>query len=768
LRRNGPLWDHPNVLLSRFSKFSFVAASALAAFFLNAPSPARAETTPEAPLVKKGMATLSPVKAKVDESCCDAPAPAGALESAIRTPGDPEYKVIPAAKLEALTPANGWPTEGSWREWSRSLGGPTSNRFSSLDQIRKENVAQLQVAWTYHSGDGGANIQCNPIIVDGVMYVPTAGKNVAAVNAVTGQEIWRFKPDLPGHRLEDVPARRGLVYWPGDAEGGARVIFAAGNWIYALDPKTGKAIPSFGKDGRTDLPLGGTAVGAIWHHIYIVPGFAGDVFGYDILSGKMLWRFVTIAQPGQFGGDTWQGRESGANCWGGMALDESRGIAYISTGSPKPNFNGTRHAGRNLFGNCVIALKAETGERLWHFQEIRHDIWDLDIPAPPNLVTVMHEGRRVDALAQVTKIGNTLLLDRVTGEPLFPFRLRRAPASILPGEETWPYQPDVQIPEPFARQVFTKDDITDLNPAAHAFVEQMVSRSNMGWFAAFESAKPTAFYGLHGGAEWTGACFDPRSGRLYVSANTLPWMVTVFRDDDAPPAKPPTPGEQVYQQFCAACHGPNRIGVGTAPPLRGLRHRMKDEDVRTLWKTGRNLMPPQPQLTEDQQRALLDFLFVRDRPQPPLDPNAPPRYSFGGYQRLMDPEQYPGCKPPWGTLNCLDLNTGKLLWKVPLGDYDALNKAGIPKTGTENFGGAMVTGGGLVFCSGTRDNKIRAFDSENGAELWSAPLPLHGTAPPATYEAGGRQFVVLPATGGGKLGGPVGDAWVAFALPEKR
>ena len=238
------------------------------------------------------------------------------------------------------------------------------------------------------------------------------------------------------------------------------------------------------------------------------------------------------------------------------------------------------------------------------------------------------------------------------------------------------------------------------------------------------------------------------------------------RDDD-PPIKPPTPGEQVYQQFCAACHGADRIGVGTAPPLRGLRHRLKDEDVRALWKTGRNLMPPQPQLTEEQQRALLDFLFVRDRPQPPPDPNAPPRYAFGGYIRIMDSEQYPGCKPPWGTLNCLDLNSGKLMWKVPLGDYDVLNKAGIPKTGTENFGGAMVTAGGLVFCSGTRDNKIRAFDSDNGAELWSAPLPLHGTAPPATYEADGRQFIVLPATGGGKLGGPSGDAWVAFALPGK-
>ena len=680
-----------------------------------------------------------------------------------------EFQVIPAAAANELTPANGWPSSADLRGWSRSLGGPTSNRFSTLTEINRQNVKDLQVAWTYHSGDGSANIQCNPIVVDGVMFAPTAGRHIVALDAATGRELWRFDPKSNGPRLEDVPARRGLLYWPGDADATARIIFAAGSSVYAIDPKTGQPVAGFGHEGRTDLPTGGTVAGAIWKHVLIVPGFNGDVFGYDTVNGSLLWRFHTIAEPGEVGAETWEGRELGANCWGGMALDESRGIAYVSTGSPKPNFNGTRHGGGNLFANCVLALDAATGRRLWHFQEIRHDIWDLDIPAPPNLVTVMREGRRVDAVAQVTKLGNTLLLDRVTGQPLFPYRLRRAPASKLTGEYTAAYQPDPVLPEPFVKHRFTfsRDDITDRTPEAKASVEMLLSRANLGWFAPFEDSKPTAFYGLHGGAEWTGAAFDSGSGRLYVTANELPWMITVFRDDDAPPAKPPTVGEQVYQQFCAACHGPDRAGIGMAPPLRGLRHRMTDDQVLVLWKTGRNSMPPQLQLDDLQRKQLLDFLFVRDRPSLPDDPKSQPRYSFAGYQKVLDYEQYPGCKPPWGTLNCLDLNTGKLAWSVPLGEYAALTKAGIPKTGTENFGGAMVTAGGLVFCSGTRDNKIRAFDSENGTELWSADLPLHGTAPPATYEVGGRQYVVIAATGGGKLGGPTGDAWVAFALPEK-
>lgn len=675
------------------------------------------------------------------------------------------FKVIPAAPVNELTPANGWPGDAG-TDWSRSLGGPTSNRFSALTQITPENISRLTVAWTYHSGDGKGNLQANPIVVDGVMFAPTAGHHIVALEAQTGREIWRYKPERTGNGLVALPARRGLIHWRGDAASPSRLIFTAGNWIYALDPATGAPIATFGQSGRTELPTGGGATGAIWRNVLVVPGFAGDVFGYDVVTGRMLWRFRTMPAADEFGAETWKGQEAGANSWGGMSLDESRGIAYITTGSPKPNYIGTGHLGQNLFSNCVIALDAATGKRRWHFQEIAHDIWDLDLPAPPNLVTVKRDGRLVDAVAQVTKIGNTLLLDRVTGQPLFPFRLRRAPVSTLEGEETWPWQPDPELPEPFARQEFSRADITDRTPEARAYVELMLSRANMGRFTPFEAARPTVYYGMHGGAEWTGAAFDPRTGRLYVSSNHLPWAVTIFRDDDPPPLVPASAGELVYQQLCAACHGPDRKGTGMVPPLRGLRHRMDETALLQLIAKGQGAMPPMAAaLTPSQQKDVADFLLAKDRPAP-ATASATPKYAFGGYRKVLDQENYPGIKPPWGTLNCIDLNTGRIVWRAPLGEYAELTKAGMAKTGTENFGGAIVTAGGLVFCSGTRDRKIRAFSAETGEELWSADLPLHGTAPPTTYEAGGRQFVVIAASGGGKLGGPTGDSWVAFALPS--
>ncbi len=676
----------------------------------------------------------------------------------------PDEWIIPAAKTEELTRANGWPKIEEFKKWDRSLGGPTSNRFTALTQIDKSNVAQLKPAWEYHSKDGTANIQCNPIIVDGVMFAPTAGWNIVAIDAANGKELWRFNVPREGKRLEDQPARRGLLHWPGDAQHPARVIFGAGNWLYALDPKTGKALDSFGEKGRTWIPAQTSTVGAVHRHVLVAAGYAGDVFGFDIRSGALLWTFKTKPDAGEYGHETWSAIEQGANCWGGMALDESRGIAYVATGSPKPNYLGHGHHGHNLFSDCVIALDALTGKRLWHFQEIRHDVWDWDIPAPPNLVTVERDGVRVDAVAQVTKLGNTLLLDRVTGAPLYDFRLVKVNGRVLPGDSAAPMQPMPLTPQPFARQGFTLADLP-ASPEAQAVVLPVVQRSNYGTYPSIDEAKPTLLFNIHGGAEWTGASSDPRNGKLFVTSNEIPWYVTCFRDSDPDPLKPATDGEKTYQMFCAACHGVDRKGLGHVPPLRGLRLRMKEDEIRSQIKNGRNGMPPQPQLTDEQLKPLVDFLLCRDRPIPPVDPDAKPRWTFAGWNRLVDHEGYPGCKPPWGTLTCLDLNTGKIAWQVPFGEYAELAARGVPKTGQESFGGCMCTASGLVIAGGTRDKKLRAFDAENGAELWSYQLPLHSTAPPASYEVNGKQFIVVPVTGGGKLGGPTGDAWMAFALP---
>ena len=678
----------------------------------------------------------------------------------------PEFQVIPAARPETLTPANGWPAQESYRNWTRSHGGPTSNRYSALDQINRNNVKRLKVAWTYRSGDGLGNVQCNPIVVGPTLYAPTSGKHIVALDGATGKELWRFRPES-GNALQDIPARRGLLHWQDSDGGSARIIFAAGNWIYALDPKTGKAIPSFGREGRTEIPTAGSAGAVVWKTTLIVPGYLGDVYGYDVISGKQLWRFHTIPRPGEFGAETWANPDSGANCWGGVALDEPRGIVYISTGSPKPNFVGIKRQGDNLFGNCVIALNAATGKRLWHFQEVRHDIWNYDIPAPPNLVSVRREGRMVDAVAQVTKLGHTLLLDRVTGQSLFPFRLRKAPESKIPGEWTAPYQPDPELPERFIDHFFTfqREHITERTPEARAYVEQLIAGANFGtWFAPMELNKPTVTYGDNGGANWPGASFDPATGRLYVPANELPWIMSILRDDDPPPLVPATAGETVYQQHCAACHGPARRGLGMVPGLLGLRHRLSEQETIEVIRKGKGAMPPMPQLADAPAKLLVDFLLARDRPALATPAAGGTPYIHAGFRRMMDHEGYPGIKPPWGTLNCLDLNTGRLVWKVLLGEHPELKAAGVPQTGTENYGGATTTAGGLVFCSGTRDAKIRAFDAETGAELWAGDLPHDGSTPPTPYEIDGRQYIVVAAMGVRMLRGPEGDAWVAFAL----
>jgi quinoprotein glucose dehydrogenase len=693
-----------------------------------------------------------------------------AVEDAAERERLPLYEVIPAAGPDELTPANGWPRRETYRLWQRSHGDNGGTRYSALTQINRHTVTNLAVAWTYHARDASNNIQSNPIIVDGLMFAPTPGKQLVAVDAATGVERWRFQPD-------GRPAFRGLTYWPGRSGATPRVLFCAGPYLYALDPKAGRPVAGFGAEGRVRLPGAAqgdfgaaTAAPATFEDIVVVPGFEKDVWGFDLVTGRHLWTFHTVPRPGEFGADTWDRPQPyAANCWGGMAMDEVRGIAYITTGSPKPNFTGMYHHGQNLFANCVVALDARTGRRLWHFQEIRHDIWDLDIPAPPNLATITRDGRRVDVVAACTKIGNTLLLDRVSGKPIFPFRLRRAPTSTVPGEVTWPYQPDPELPEPFSKMTYTEADLTDRTEEAADYALTRFRSMTHGFFQPCGEGKATIFFGIDGGAEWTGACVDAETGRLYVTASHIGWTISLFRDDDPPddPRAPKTPGQLVFEQACAQCHGVNRLGLGMYPPLRGLRHRLSEAEVVQQIREGKNAMPSHPDMPQPDLEALVDFLLLRDRPLPPPGPRPErPRYNANGYPKFYDHEGYPANRPPWGTLNCLDLNTGKLVWKVPLGEYPELTAEGVPLTGTENYGGAIVTAGGLVFCAGTRDNRIRAFDKDTGAELWSAPLPWTGSAPPASYEVDGRQFIVIAATGGNKLGTPYGDAYVAFALPE--
>ncbi|HRP04181.1 MAG TPA: PQQ-binding-like beta-propeller repeat protein [Opitutaceae bacterium] len=681
----------------------------------------------------------------------------------------PEYLTIPAAGPDELTPAQPIDIRG-FTTWTRSQGDMGSRRYSALKQITQDNVAQLAPAWTYHSRDGARNIQATPIIVDGVLYGPTAGRNIVALNAATGQELWRFKIERVNRpRLEDEPARRGLVHWKGQDRHPARLLFGSGNWIYALDPRTGSPISEFGSKGRTPIPTGATVSGVVHKQVFVTAGLYGDIYGYDVRSGAEVWRFHTVPHEGEFGADTWKGVNRSvyqANCWAGLSLDESRGIIFAAIGAAQPNFIGIDRHGDNLFSNCVVALDAQTGKRLWHFQAIRHDIWDLDNATPPTLVTLNRDGRRIDAVTCATKGGLLLLLNRTSGKPIFPFRLRRAPVSNLPGELTAEYQPDPLLPEPLSSPEFKLSDITQRSPEAHAFVLAQVQRANYGWFEPFSDGKATLFQGTRGGGEWSGSAVDLSSGHLYVTSNRVISKVMVFSSSEGKrdPNYPPSNGEKLYQQSCMACHGEDRLGTGMIPPLIGLRNRMNDNEVTALLLSGKGAMPPAPPMSAKERQDLLDFLFRRNQPPTRLDTRQA-NYAFDGFNFLVDHEGYPGINPPWGLLNCYDLNTGRILWRVPLGNYPELAKQGITGTGAQNLGGATVTAGGLVFCAGTPDEMIRAFSTDTGKELWKAKLPFAGYAAPAVYEVDGRQFVVVAATGGGKVGGPQGDAYVAFALP---
>lgn len=673
----------------------------------------------------------------------------------------PEYKTIPAASELTAAIAD---KARAGDNWTRSNADAANTRYSSLDQINQKTVSKLQVAWVYRSGDGKGNVQANPVIAEGMIFAPTAGKNIVAINAETGREIWRFHPS--GDEFSGT-AQRGLIYWAGDSRQRARLFFTAGGYLYALDPQTGRPVASFGAHGR--VPSSGVVAPAVYKNIIVVPN--GDVVAaFDVVTGAPLWRFDILQYPVPD-----RKADNGGNCWGGMAMDRARGIAFIATGDPHPNFVGIDRPGSNKHTNSILALDARTGRLLWSFQDIAHDIWDLDIASPPNLVSITHNGKLVDAVAQVTKQGNTLLLDRLTGKPLFPYRLRRAPVSKLAGERTAPYQPDLQMPEPFARQVFTLNDITDLSPAAHKSVLKQVKGANFGWFKPLELNKPTVFYGIHGGAEWPGAAFDPTTGWLYISANEIPWHITltpVEEPNRGQASQNASIGAKLYQENCAVCHGVERSGKGMAPPLLNLNQRLSEAQVETILKNGRGAMPPFS-FAEGKRKFLLRFLFGQDAEKRKADSpsgnyvDTPGRrISFQGYQKLEDDQGYPGTRPPWGTLTAINLNSGKIAWKIPLGEYEELTRRGIPKTGTENFGGAMVTAGNLVFAAGTRDRKIRAFDKITGGELWQYTLPYGGFAAPATYEVKGRQYIVIAASGGGKLRGVLGDAYVAFALPK--
>ena len=682
----------------------------------------------------------------------------------------------------------------NFSEWQHYLGDQGRTHYSSLDQINKDNISQLEVAWTYHAGDPDPQgyIQCNPLVINEVLYGTSPRLKIFALNAATGEEIWKFDP-FAG--TGEKGFTRGLSYWQEGEDG--RILFSAERYLYALDAKTGKPIANFGDGGKVDLTYGldwdskgmtylNRSPGTIYKNLIIMgslnsealPSAPGQIRAFDVLTGEQKWIFHTIPQPGQYGFDTWEDTTAykfigGANNWTGMTLDEERGVVYVPTGSAAFDFYGGNRKGANLFANSLIAIKAETGERLWHFQAVHHDIWDRDLPAPPTLVTVEHGGEKVEAVAQITKSGHVYIFNRDTGEPLFPVEEDPYPESDLIGEQTWPTQPLPIKPPPFARQQMTEADINPYSRQKDSLLAVLKMSRSAGQFIPPSLEGSVIFPGFDGGGEWGGAAWDPESGLLYVNANEMPWIMTMLETEDEQAGDLLAKGKNLYQGNCMACHGANLQGSnfhGNAPSLIDLSERMNEEDVHKVVLDGKGSMPSFAFLSDGQIEAVVAFLLGKENQQIEEGLVAESisqqlRYSFAGYKRFVDGDGYPAVKPPWGTLNAIDLNKGEIAWQVPLGEFEELTKKDIPKTGTENYGGPVVTAGGLIFIGATKDSYFRAFDKSTGEEIWKYKLPAAGMATPSTYEVNGKQYVVI-AAGGGKNVKKRGDAYVAFALPD--
>ena len=669
------------------------------------------------------------------------------------------------------------------QDWPVYGGSSENIHYSPLAQINRKNVKQLEVAWSFDTGERGG-LQTSPIIVDGILYGITPTQKIFALDAATGNLLWKFDSGTKGTQPD-----RGLAYWSSKQD--KRILVGVMNFVYALDAATGKPIPVFGNNGRIDLRDGLgrnpelqsvalTSPASVYKDLIIVggrlpetlPAPPGDIRAYDVRSGQLRWSFHTIPHPGEFGYDTWPKDAwkytGGANNWTGMAVDVKRGIVYVPTGSAAFDFYGADRLGDNLFADSLIALNAETGERLWHFQAVKHDLWDRDFPSPPTLVTVKRDGKDVEAVAQTTKQGFVYLFERTTGKPLFPIEYRKYPPSTLQGEIAAAEQPLPSAPTAFARQDLTENMLTSRSLEVHQWALELFRKfRNQGQFVPFSVGQDTlVFPGFDGGAEWGGSAFDPETGILYVNANDIAWTGALAENTGAEPS-----GRGFYLGQCSVCHRDNMAGSPPEfPSLIGVADRLSRAEITAVIRRGKGRMPGFPSLAEDQLSAVIEYLTTGENKEFPASQPAPQqmKYRFTGYHKFLDPEGYPAVVPPWGTLNAINLNTGEYAWKIPLGEYPELAAKGMTKTGTENYGGAIVTAGGLVFIAATNfDKKFRAFDKSSGELLWETTLPFAGNATPATYAVKGLQFVVIAAGGGKDPKSLSGGVYRAFALPKR-
>ncbi|CAN5483398.1 hypothetical protein BH23BAC1_BH23BAC1_37970 [soil metagenome] len=724
----------------------------------------------------------------------------------------------------------------TWKDYG---GGPDQSKYVNLDQITKSNVAQLDTAWIYSTGDNKV-YQFNPIVVDSIMYVLAKDNSLVALNAATGKEIW-IHANLRGI------ARRGINYWESDDRQDRRLIFQMNDYLQAIDARTGISITDFGKNGLVDLREGlgrnpetiarvqsGTP-GKIFENLLLLGSSPGEGYmsgpghlrAFNVVTGELEWIFHTIPHPGEFGYDTWPTDAykyiGGVNTWGEISVDEERGIAYYPLGSPTYDFYGADRIGSNLFGNSLLALDARTGERIWHYQVVHHDLWDYDLAAAPQLITVNHEGKNIDAVAVATKHGFMFVFDRVTGEPLWPIEERPVPPSHVKGEEAWPTQPFPTVVPPISRQGMTSEEISPylLSEEERKSWKNKIDSMQMGFFTPLSDQFETlALPGAVGGVSWGNTAANPEKGIVYVITIDWPSVYTKLQKKEEIQqqeniAISTGAGASHYIKNCQACHGVDRAGL-SGPSLINLGERVNYNDFMHVVTSGRGEMPAFPQFTEEEMSEMYKFLaggIGRMMLSESGDFQVPegPVVASGGiaggqetrtvqgggggrfgapypeelnlsYQRLYIQGWglgYPYLiKPPWSEIVAYDLNEGTIKWRRALGlDMDAA-KEGAKETGVPRAqrNGMIVTSTGLIF-STAKDGHIYAFDAEDGKELWKYKLPTGTEGIPAMYEVNGRQYLVVTATspvrfgraenqGGSKEPDPQGGYFV-FTLPDK-
>ncbi|WP_422082777.1 PQQ-binding-like beta-propeller repeat protein [Ulvibacterium sp.] len=671
--------------------------------------------------------------------------------------------------------------------WSSYLGDPGRSHYSILSQITPENIKNLKVAWSYKAADWG-QMQMNPIVADTILYGVTAAMRVVALHAATGKEIWQFGDSVKVWHSTS----RGVSYWEKGED--KRILYTRGSDLYALNALTGKPIPTFGDDGKVDMRSGlpesaqnkfviSNTPGTVYKDIIAMPlrlsegpgAPPGDVMAFNVITGAVEWVFHTIPEADEEGYDSWGDEDprksplvGAANNWAGMAVDEEAGIIYVPTGSAAPDFYGGVRKGSNLYANSLVALDGNTGARIWHFQFTHHDIWDRDPPAPPNLLTVERDGKKIPAVAQVTKQGYVYVFNRMTGEPLFDIEEHPVPQTILEGEETWPTQPFPVKPKPFARQS-TELSENSVSPYAENQEElrELLRTADKRIYAPPSLEPVILLPGYDGAAEWGGAGADPEDGILYVNSNEMPRMLQMGIAQNDYAGLPL--GQGVYNKYCITCHQADRKGVVASgfPSLIDLQLRKEKDEVSTIVTQGKGMMTGFPQLPKEEMDALLRFLFDEEiqhsvaEETTQNDSIAIP-YKHLGYNKFVDSNGLPAIAPPWGTMHAIDLNTGEYIWSIPFGNTPELGDEGIG-IGTENYGGPIVTKNGLLFIGATRDGYFRVFNKHTGELLWEYKLPAAAFATPAMYEVNGKQYIAI-ACGGEKLGTEKGNQILAFAL----